>query len=140
MAKDAAEVQVGATWEEVLVEDLTRTQLVQYAGASGDYNPMHTDTEFVTKVAGFPSVFAHGMLTMGLTGRALTNWAGAGRIRSYGVRFAKQVWPGDTLTAKLKLEAVREEGGEHLADISVTTVNQNGEDVIRGQATVRLDP
>ena len=67
-------------------------------GASGDYNPLHTDEKFTTEVAGYPSVFAHGMLTMGMTGRVVTDWVGDGRLKSYGVRFSKQVWPGDTLT------------------------------------------
>ena len=69
---------VGQTFEMVVVEDLKRTQIVQYAGASGDYNPLHTDEIYTTKIAGYPSVFAHGMLTMGLTGQAI---AGSGRAR-----------------------------------------------------------
>ena len=50
-----------------------------YAGASGDYNPLHTDDKFATEVAGYPGVFAHGMLTMGMTGRMVTDWFGVGR-------------------------------------------------------------
>jgi acyl dehydratase len=65
-------VRVGEVREVVLTEEVTRTQLVQYSGASGDYNPLHSDERFATEVAGYPSVFAHGMLTMGITGRALT--------------------------------------------------------------------
>ena len=61
------------------MEDLKRTQIVQYAGASGDYNPLHTDEIFTKEVAGYPSVFAHGMLTMGMTGRLLTDTVGDGR-------------------------------------------------------------
>ena len=59
-----------------MVEDLKRTQIVQYAGASGDYNPLHTDEIYATKIAGYPSVFAHGMLTMGLTGQAVAALVG----------------------------------------------------------------
>ena len=69
MALQASKLKVGDTHEEVVVDNLSRTQIVQYAGASGDYNPLHTDEVFTTKVAKYPSVFAHGMLSMGLTGR-----------------------------------------------------------------------
>ena len=98
MALSARTLKVGDTHEEQIVNNLTRTQLVQYAGASGDYNPVHTDEVFTTKVAGYPSVFAHGMLSMGMTGKMLTNYVGDGRLTKYGVRFTRQVWPGDTLT------------------------------------------
>ena len=74
MALQASELNVGDTHTERLVEDLKRTQIVMYAGASGDYNPVHTDEVFTTKVAGYPSVFAHGMLTMGMAGKMVTNY------------------------------------------------------------------
>ncbi|MEZ5502302.1 MAG: MaoC/PaaZ C-terminal domain-containing protein [Halioglobus sp.] len=77
----------------VVSHKLTRTDLVRYAGASGDFNPMHTD-EVAAKEAGLPSVFGHGMFSMGLLGRAVTDWAGAGNLKVYGVRFTRQTWPG----------------------------------------------
>jgi acyl dehydratase len=131
----SVKLDVGDTREAVLVDDLTRTQIVQYAGASGDYNPLHTDEVFATQVAGYPTVFAHGMLTMGMTGRLLTDWVGVERLTSYGVRFVAQVWPGDTLTATATVEAI--DGGQ--ADITLVTRNQRGENVLTGKATVRLD-
>jgi acyl dehydratase len=140
MALKASEIQVGDTHSQVLVEDLKRTQIVMYAGASGDYNPVHTDEVFVTKAAGYPTVFAHGMLTMGMTGKLLTDYVGDGRLTKYGVRFVNQVWPGDTLTGTAEVAAVREEGGQHLVDLTVTTVNQDGAPVLTGTATARLDP
>ena len=127
--------EIGELHEEVLVEDLTRTQLVMYSGASGDYNPIHTDELYTREAAGYPGVFAHGMLTMGMTGRAVTNLAGAENLRKFGVRFTSQVWPGDTLTATTRVEAIREEGGERFVDFSVTTTNQKGETVLTGTAT-----
>jgi acyl dehydratase len=139
MALAANNLNVGDSYSELVVEDLTRTQLVMYAGASGDYNPVHSDTEFVTEVAGYPSVFAHGMLTMGMTGRMLTNYVGDGRLTYYGVRFVNQVWPGDTLTAKAEVAAIREEDGVQLVDLKVTTVNQDDKAVLSGNATARLD-
>ena len=139
MALKASDLKVGDSYEEVVVNNLTRTQLVMYSGASGDYNPLHSDEIFATKVAGYPSVFAHGMLSMGLTGKMLTNYVGDGRLTKYGVRFSSQVWPGDTLTAKATVDTIRQEDGQSLVDLSVTTVNQDGQVVVTGQATARID-
>jgi acyl dehydratase len=140
MALRASELAVGDRHEAVVVDDLTRTQLVQYAGASGDYNPLHSDEIFATKVAGYPTVFAHGMLSMAMTGRMLTDWVGDGRLTKFGVRFVKQVWPGDTLTAVATIADIREEQGMPMADLEVATTNQDGEAVVTGTATARLDP
>ena len=139
MALKASELKVGDTYSERLVEDLKRTQIVQYAGSSGDYNPLHSDEMFTTQIAGYPSVFAHGMLTMGMTGRLLTNYVGDGRLTNYGVRFTNQVWPGDTLDSTATVEELREEGGEHFVDLTVSTVNQDGVEVVKGTATARID-
>lgn len=128
-------VQVGDVKEVVLTEEVTRTQLVQYSGASGDYNPLHSDERFATEVAGYPSVFAHGMLTMGMTGRVLTDWFGAEALLAYGARFVSQVWPGDRLTATATVTDVRD-GGE--ADLTISTTNQTGDVVLAATATVRL--
>ena len=138
MSLKATEIATGDTRELVLVEDLTRTRIVQYAGASGDYNPLHSDDLFAREAAGFPGVFAHGMLTMGMTGRVITDWVGAENLTSYGVRFVGQVWPGDSLTATATVEAVRQEDGAAYADFTVATRNQRGEDVLTGTATARL--
>jgi acyl dehydratase len=140
MALSAKTLKVGDSYEEKVVDNLTRTQIVQYAGASGDYNPLHTDEVYTTKVAGYPSVFAHGMLSMGMTGKMLTNFVGDGRLTKFGVRFTRQVWPGDTLIAKATVEAVREENGEHFVDLAVSTVNQDGAEVVSGYASARIDP
>jgi acyl dehydratase len=139
MALRAADLSVGLSHSTVVVDNLTRTQLVQYAGASGDYNPLHTDEVFATQVAGYPSVFAHGMLTMGMTGKMLTDYVGDARLTHFGGRFTSQVWPGDTLTAAATVTAVREDKGVSVADFEVVTQNQNGIAVFQGTATARLD-
>jgi acyl dehydratase len=136
MALSASKLKVGETHTARLVEDLKRTQIVQYAGASGDYNPLHTDEIFTTKVAGYPSVFAHGMLTMGMTGKMLTDYVGDARLTKYGVRFTSQVWPGDTLDATATIKAVK----DGLVELDVKTVNQNGVEVLSGYAEARVDP
>jgi len=139
MALKASEIKVGDEYTEVVADNLTRTQIVQYAGSSGDYNPLHSDEIFTTKVGGYPSIFAHGMLSMGATGKALTNYVGNGRLTKYGVRFVNQVWPGDTLTATIAVEEIRDEGGLQLVDLTVSTSNQDGREVVRGSATARID-
>ena len=135
MTLKAADLSVGDTYSETLVEDLKRTQIVQYAGASGDYNPVHTDEVFTTQAAGYPSVFAHGMLTMGMTSRMLTNYVGDGRLTRYGVRFTNQVFPGDTLNSTATVTNV----ADGLVDLDVSTVNQNGAEVLKGTAQARVD-
>ena len=139
MGLKADGLSIGDSYSEVIVEDLTRTQIVQYAGASGDYNPVHSDEKFVTEVAGYQTVFAHGMLTMGMTGRMLTNYVGDGRLTYYGVRFVNQVWPGDTLTARAEVSEVREENGQTLIDLAISTTNQDEKFVLTGNATARVD-
>ena len=139
MALSASRLEIGQVHEEVVVEDLKRTQLVQYSGASGDYNPLHSDEVFATRVAGYPTVFAHGMLTMGMTGKMLTSWVGDGRLTKFGVRFVGQVWPGDTLTARATVAAVRREGEARVVDLTLETVDQEGRIVMTGSATARVD-
>jgi len=135
MALKASALKVGDTHSERVVDNLSRTQIVQYAGASGDYNPLHTDEIYTVKVAGYPSVFAHGMLTMGMTGRMLTDYVGDGRLTKYGVRFTNQVWPGDTLHATATVEEVA--GGQ--VKLKVETTNQDGVTVLSGYAEARVD-
>lgn len=139
MSLKASELKVGDSRTVVIVDDLSRTQIVMYAGASGDYNPLHSDDKFTQEIAGYPSVFAHGMLSMGMTGRVLTDWVGDGRLTKYGVRFTKQVFPGATLTTTATVEAIRNEGGTNFADFTVVTVDQDGDPVVTGSATARLD-
>ena len=140
MTLKASQIKVGDTHKERVAENLSRTQLVMYAGASGDYNPLHSDEPYSTQIAGYPSVFAHGMLTMGLTGKMLTNYVGDGRLTKFGVRFTNQVWPGDTLEATATVTGVKEESGQKLIELDVATVNQDGKEVVRGYAEARIDP
>ena len=140
MALKASALKVGDAHTERVVDNLSRTQLVMYAGASGDYNPLHSDEVYTKEVAGYPSVFAHGMLTMGLTGKMLTNYVGDGRLTKFGVRFTNQVWPGDTLDSTATVKAVKDEGGAKLVELDVVTVNQDGKEVVRGYAEARIDP
>ncbi len=113
---------------------LDRTDLVRYAGASGDFNPMHHD-EVKAKAAGQPSVFGHGMFSMGFLGSAITDFVGAGNVRRYQVRFAKQTWPDEKLSTKIVVTGKHTDGAEHLVDLDVRLVNADGEEKVVGQAT-----
>jgi acyl dehydratase len=131
------EISVGDEAPPLVVENLTRTHFVRYAGASGDFNPMHHDDTIATQV-GNPSVFGHGMLTAGLMARQLKDWFGPEAMRKFQVRFAKQVWPGDTLTFVAKVADKREDGGERLVDVECTATNQDGVEVLTGTATAAV--
>ena len=139
MALNMSDLKTGDEHSEVVIDNLSRTQLVMYSGASGDYNPLHTDDVYTKEVAGYPGVFAHGMLTMGLTGKMLTNYVGDGRLTKFGVRFTNQVWPGDTLTSTATVTEVRVEDDQALVDLEVNTTNQDGTTVVSGYATAKVD-
>jgi acyl dehydratase len=127
-------LNVGDEAPPLVVEDLSRTHFVRYAGASGDFNPMHHDDTIATKV-GNPSVFGHGMLTAGLMARVVKDWFGPEALRRFQVRFSKQVWPGDTITFSAAVTGKRDEGGEHFVDLETKATNQDGVDVLTGTAT-----
>lgn len=131
-------LKVGDNHEAVVIENVSRTHTVKYAGASGDFNPLHHDDGLAQSMGGYPTIFAHGMLSMGLTGRMLTDWLGPTNLKKFGVRFTRQVWPGDTLTAKGEVTGVEEKDGQQLATIRVVTVNQNGEPVVEGEAVAAI--
>jgi acyl dehydratase len=135
MTAVAGPVSVGASRELVAVEDLTRTQIVQYAGASGDYNPIHTDERYATDVGGYTSVFAHGMLTMGMAGRLITDWFGAESVLRLSARFRAIVYPGARLVVSGTVTAVDDSAGTATVDVSV--VDQDGTTVLSAQSTVR---
>jgi acyl dehydratase len=124
--------------EEVVVVDLKRTQIAMYAGASGDFHPMHSD-ETYAKAMGMPGVFAHGMLTMGLCARALARVAGDEALADFGARFLRPVWPGDTLTARVTRADVALRAGRTLARFGLEARNDRGERVLAADAHAWLD-
>jgi acyl dehydratase len=125
-----------AVGEEAPVKTLVlnRTDLVMYAGASGDFNPMHHD-EVKATGAGQPSIFGHGMFSMGLLGTAITDFVGVGNVRRFQVRFARQTWPEEKLSTKIVVTGTRTEGADHLVDLDVRLHNAVGEEKVVGEAT-----
>jgi acyl dehydratase len=130
------DVEEGAVAPEIS-HVLTRTDLVMYAGASGDFNPMHHD-EVQAQAAGLPSVFGHGMLTAGLLATAITDFVGVGNLRVYKLRFTKQTWPDERLSTHVVVQKKYDEHGEHRVDLECSVVNESGEAKISGVAVAAL--
>lgn len=131
------DVKVGDALPEYVHEAVTRTDLVKYAGASGDYNPMHHDETLATKV-GLPSVFAHGMFSMGLLSNVCVAFGGPGSLRRYDVQFRAITWPGDRIACTGKVTGKREENGEKLVDVELACETKPGTRTIVGSATLAL--
>ncbi len=128
-------LEVGAIVAERTVH-LTRESLVRYAGASGDFNPIHYRDD-VAAAVGLPGVLAHGMLTMGLAVETLVPWLGdAGRILEYGVRFTRPVVVDAEAGADLVITAKVGLVEEHAARIDLTVTF--GETTVLGKAQVRV--
>ena len=130
-------INIGDAPPRLVCGPLTRTQFVRYAGASHDFNPNHHD-EVYARASGNKAVFGMGMLAGGYCARLLTDWLGDGALRALRIRFASRFWPGDILTCSAAVTGKREVAGEGLVDCEFSAVNQNGDVIIRGDATAAL--
>jgi acyl dehydratase len=123
----------GDTGPELVVEKVDRASFVRYAGASGDFNPIHWNEDFA-KSAGYPGVFAQGMWTAGVLATFLTNWVGESNVRRYRTRFVGQVWPGEKLVCSGTVTSI----SDGSAEIELSVTNGEGDRKIAGDATVAL--
>lgn len=135
---DIETLAVGDTFEMVVADDLLRAQIAQYAGASGDFHPFHVD-EVHAREHGFDGVFAHGMHTMGLTGRLVSALAGDEAIRNYTAEMRRQVWPGDRLTATATVAAIDAAPETVEVTVNIATLNQHGDVVLTGTGRLHLE-
>ena len=124
-------VKVGDVIPPFVVSGVTRPDFVRYAGASGDFVPLHYDQTFV-EMAGIPTVFAQGMFTAGLLSKALTDYVGIGNVRNFKVQFRTRVWPGDVVTCTGKVTGKTERDGEKQIEGELSVTNQKGEPAIKG--------
>ena len=131
------DVKEGDAVPAFVVENLSRTDIVRYAGASGDFNPMHHDQTFAEK-AGLPTVFAHGMLNAGFVSKCISDYVGRENLRRFKVRFATRVWPGDTITCKGTVTKKHEDGGKRIVEGELVALNQKGETAIAGSFKAEL--
>jgi len=131
------DVTVGDELPALVKGPIQQIQLTRYAGASGDFNPIHQDPEFA-QAAGMGGVFAHGMLSMGFVAQAVTDWAGAGTVRKIGVRFAALVRLKDTVTCRGRVVATAQKNGANVVELEIWADNQKGDKVVIGKASVAL--
>lgn len=129
------EVQVGDALPALDLPPINRTTLALFAGASGDHNPIHIDTDFARK-AGMPDVFAHGMLGMAWLGRLLTNWAPQSRLRRFDVRFQGITHLANAISCSGRV--VEKRDADRSVRVEVQSSNQHGQTKIAGDAWISL--
>jgi acyl dehydratase len=127
------DLQIGQSLQYVQLKPVSRIDLIKYAGASGDYNPIHTIDEEAKK-AGLPGIIAHGMWTMGNLAKLFTPYFEEGFIQDYSVRFKGMVFLNDVIT----LKAILKEKNHHQLHFQVAAVNQNGNEVVKGEVIFSL--
>jgi len=130
------QVQIGAALPPLVKPAITTRQLVEYAGASGDFNRIHYDEPFARE-GGFPSVIAHGMLSMAFFGELVARWAGPTRVAKLTARFKAVTLPGDVVTVEGTVAEV--DAAARTALVRLTARTQKGVVTLEGTATVRLD-
>ncbi|KGG85184.1 MaoC family dehydratase [Comamonas thiooxydans] len=128
-------VQVGDALPALDLPPISRTTLALFAGASGDHNPIHIDTDFARK-AGMPDVFAHGMLGMAWLGRLLTNWAPQSRLHRFDVRFQGITHLANAISCTGRVMEKRD--ADRSVRVEVQSSNQHGQTKIAGDAWISL--
>jgi len=131
------DVKIGDTLPPLTLEPVNRTTLALFAGASGDHNRVHIDTDYARK-AGMPDVFAHGMLSMAYLGRLLTRWVDQRQLREFGVRFVGITHLGHQVTCTGRVVDKFEADGERRVKLEIQTANQYGEPRVIGEAVIAL--
>ena len=135
--KAPADAQVGDALPEVRFGPISRATLALYAGASGDHNPVHIDSDYA-EAAGLPDVFAHGMLSFGVLTRVVTQWSGGASLRSFGSRFVSITKVHDTVACRGTVVERFEKAGERRVRVEVVAVAGDGRETLRGEAVVAL--
>jgi len=132
---DLDKVSVGEKIPDLVIEPVTRSTLVLYAGASGDHNPIHIDLDFARK-AGMNDVFAHGMLIMAYLGRAITNIAPQSSLRNFNVRFSSITNVGNVLTCSGQVKKIDNHDNKRLVVLDLMVADGTGDIKVSGTATI----
>jgi acyl dehydratase len=132
-----SDIQVGTEIPSLELPPISRYTLALYAGASGDHNPIHIDSDFAKK-AGMPDVFAHGMLSMAYLGRMLTNWQPQASLRKFENKFAAITQLQDVITCSGRVAEIIDADGETLARCEIQAAKADGEQTLVGEALVAI--
>lgn len=130
-------IEVGDEGPAVTVDTVGREEFVRYAGASGDFNPLHYDDDYARR-AGHDGVFGQGMYLAGVVSRVVVQWFGVEPVASFDVRFTNEVQPGVTIRASGVVENVRETGGSYDVELGLSAETTGGTEVATGTAVVSL--
>ena len=134
---DYKSAKIGEHLPKLIIGPVSRTNLALYAGASGDHNPLHIDTDYANQI-GLPDVIAHGMLIMGYLGRVLTNNINQNQILEYGVQFSSITNIGDKLTCSATVKKIyTNDSGKNLK-LKLSVKNQHDDLKLKGYSLVKI--
>lgn len=129
----AGDREVGDEAEPLVVGPITRTHIVRYAGASGDFTPIHHDEPLAQEV-GLPGVFSMGMMQGGMLAHLVADWLGLANVRRFSIRFEERVWPGDELTFTGRVVSVDRADGHEQVTVEVACHTDAGKRALSGTA------
>ena len=129
----AGDRKVGDEAEPLVVGPITRTHIVRYAGASGDFTPIHHDEPLAQQV-GLPGVFSMGMMQGGMLAHLVADWLGLANVRRFSIRFEERVWPGDELTFTGRVVSVDGASGHERVTVEVACHTDTGKRSLSGSA------
>ncbi len=137
MSLDINTLNVGDQIPQITFDEVTQVQLIKYAGAAGDFNPIHTVPSYAIE-AGLDGTIAHGMLIMGMLGKLVSDWSGVKNVSKYGVSFKSKTVPGDVLTAKGEIKKITTGEDSTLVDCKVYIEDAAGDIKVDGKITIKL--
>jgi len=133
-----SDITVGSAIPALTLPPISRATLALYAGASGDHNPIHIDSDFAKK-AGMPDVFAHGMLSMAYLGRLLTNWQPQASLKNFKTSFTAITNIHDVITCSGEVVEILEKDNQQLARCKIQAAKESGEITLAGEALVAIN-
>lgn len=133
---DCKSAKVGENLPDLIVGPISRTNLALYAGASGDHNPLHIDTDYANRI-GLPDVIAHGMLIMGYLGRVLTNNMNQNQILEYGVQFSSITNIGDVLCCSGIVKEISGNKSNKILKLELNVKDQDNDTKLKGYSLIK---